>query len=92
MVVLPSHAVGVTGLWLVGSKRSIGFVIGLFAQALWFTYAVVTEQYGFIVACAAYGSVHARGLYRWTRSDQALCPDCGLAAHPHRTHYNGRPR
>jgi hypothetical protein len=58
-------AVGVTGLFLAGSNRSAGWALGLFAQVLWLTYAIVTKQYGFVVSCFAYGYVYARNFRRW---------------------------
>ena len=59
--------VGVTGLYLAGSKRIIGWWIGVGAQALWLSYAVVTRQWGFIVSAFAYGSVYFRNIARWRR-------------------------
>lgn len=52
-------AVGVLGLFVAGSSR-YGWLISLGNQALWITYAVVTKQYGFIVASLCYGFVFAR--------------------------------
>lgn len=61
--------VGVTALWLAGSKKRLGWAIGLSGQALWLTYALVTEQYGFVFGALAYGSVYARNFLRW-RADE----------------------
>ncbi|ACH62879.1 PnuC-like nicotinamide riboside transporter [Mycobacterium phage Tyke] len=60
-------AVGVTGIYLTTRKLWWGFALGLVAQVLWAVYAVVTHQYGFLFSVLAYGSVHALGLWRWTR-------------------------
>lgn len=57
--------VGVTGLLVAGSKRKLGWAIGLGAQVLWLTYGIVTRQYGFIVSAFAYGTVYARNWTRW---------------------------
>lgn len=57
--------VGVTGLWAAGSRRSWGWLIGLGAQGLWVAYALSTEQLGFLVSAAAYGTVYARNFIRW---------------------------
>jgi hypothetical protein len=54
-------AVGVTGLWLAGSDRAIGWAVGVAAQALWIAYAVTTQQWGFLVTAFAYGAVYIRG-------------------------------
>ena len=58
-------AVGVTGLFLAGSRRSAGWAIGLGAQVLWLVYAITTKQYGFVVSAFAYGFVYARNLRKW---------------------------
>lgn len=59
-------AVGVTGLYLAGRKSPWGWALGLGAQGLWLAYALVTEQYGFIVSSVAYGWVFGLNLYRNT--------------------------
>jgi hypothetical protein len=58
-------AVGVTGLWIAGRGYWWAWLIGLAAQVLWFTYALATKQYGFIVSAFAYGFVYARNAHRW---------------------------
>lgn len=58
-------AVGVTGLYLAGRRRRIGWAIGLAAQLLWVTYAIVTVQWGFIAAAFAYGAVNLRNFLAW---------------------------
>jgi membrane protein implicated in regulation of membrane protease activity len=55
-------AVGVTGLFLAGRGGWLGWAIGIFAQLLWFVYALVTKQYGFIVSAIAYGVVNVINL------------------------------
>jgi len=57
--------VGVTGLYLAGrgGRATIaGWVVGAAAQILWFIYAIVTKQYGFLVSAIAYGSIIALNL------------------------------
>ena len=60
--------VGVTGIYLTTKRLWYGFAIGIFAQTLWVSYAIATEQWGFIASAFAYGSVNALGLWRWTRT------------------------
>lgn len=60
-------AAGVSGLLLAGSRRKVGWAVGLGAQALWIAYALVSEQYGFLASALAYGSVYARNWLRWRR-------------------------
>jgi len=52
--------VGVTGIYLAGrGGRAViaGWIVGAAAQLLWFIYAIVTKQYGFLVSAIAYGSI-----------------------------------
>lgn len=57
-------AVGVTGLWLAGSQRKVGWYVGLFAQVLWVAFALSTHQFGFLVSAFAYGTVYLRNVLR----------------------------
>jgi len=63
--------IGVLGLYIAGSKSLWGWAIGLAAQPLWIIFAVVTEQYGFIISGLIYGWVYARNLLRW-RAEEKL--------------------
>ncbi|MCD7440246.1 hypothetical protein K4B79_18705 [Streptomyces lincolnensis] len=62
-------AVGVTGLFLAGRRRALGWAIGLGAQLLWFVYALSTQQYGFVVSAVAYGWVYARNFRAWRTNE-----------------------
>lgn len=58
-------SIGLLGLWLAGSQNKYGWTISLFAQILWAAYAVVTEQYGFILSAIAYSYVYFRNFKKW---------------------------
>jgi len=68
-------AVGITGIYLAGSKRLAGWAIGVGAQVLWVAYAVSTRQWGFLVTAVAYGWVYTRNWLRWARRTYH-CPRC----------------
>lgn len=61
-------SVGVLGLWLAGSRRRVGWAVGIAAQVLWVTYALQTQQYGFLVSAVAYGTVFSRNWIAWGRA------------------------
>lgn len=65
-------AVGLVGLWLAGSKHRAGWAVGVAAQVLWITYALVSAQYGFLASAAAYGFVYARNWWRWRTAREGL--------------------
>lgn len=60
-------AVGLTGFILAGRKIWWCWYINIACQALWFAYAIFTEQYGFIVASIAYTFVFTQNAVKWTR-------------------------
>lgn len=57
--------IGLIGLWLAGSKNKYGWIFGLSAQFLWFLYAIVSHQFGFILSSIAYGIVYFRNFKKW---------------------------
>ena len=58
-------AIGILGIYLAGRDKSIGWALGLFAQALWIAYALVTGQPGFIVSALVYGFFYGRNWWKW---------------------------
>jgi Nicotinamide mononucleotide transporter len=59
--------IGVTGLYLAGSGKRSGWAVGVGVQVLWITYAIVSKQWGFIIASLAYGGVNIRNWIRWSK-------------------------
>ena len=59
--------VGVVGIYFVGKKTLWGWFVLLFNETLWIAYAIVTEQYGFIVSAIAYGAVYIQSYIHWKR-------------------------
>lgn len=59
--------VGVTCFFLAGGKVWWAWYVGLAGQGLWFTYAVVTDQWGFIVGAFLYTFVYTRNAIKWTK-------------------------
>lgn len=63
-------AIGVTGIFFVGRKTIWGWLILFINECLWIAYAIVTKQYGFIVAAIAYMIVYIRSFLHWRRDDE----------------------
>jgi hypothetical protein len=57
---------GLIGLWMSGSRNRWGWALSIGTQALWLTYAVQTQQWGFIPGSAAYGAIYLRNFIRWS--------------------------
>ena len=68
-------AVGLVGLWLTGLKNRWGFAVGVLAQVMWFTYALVTQQWGFIASCILFGFLYSRNFIMWSRAAKAPKPE-----------------
>ena len=58
-------AFGIFGLWVAGSGKSWGWLIGLGIQVVWIWFAIATKQYGFIVSAIAYSIVYGRNYKKW---------------------------
>ena len=78
--------VGLTGFIFVGRKVWWAWYINIACQILWFAYAIVSEQYGFLVAALAYTVVFTRNAVSWTREHiyekrnawpPTVCEKCG---------------
>jgi hypothetical protein len=59
--------IGVAGIYFVGKKTLWGWIVLLFNETLWVVYAVVTQQYGFIVSAIAYGIVYVSSYRNWKK-------------------------
>jgi uncharacterized Tic20 family protein len=62
--------IGIIGLFIAGKKSKWGWFIGMGAQFIWVIFAIVTNQYGFILSAIAYGTVNWINFDRW-RKDKA---------------------
>ena len=57
------------GMWLVGQKRSVGWVVGLVNQALWVTFAIMFEAWGLLPLTVALIFIYTKALLAWRRDD-----------------------
>ena len=57
--------IGVAGIYFVGKKTLWGWFVLLFGETIWIVYALVTEQYGFIVSAIAYALVYVKSYLHW---------------------------
>lgn len=61
-------AVGLVGFVLAGRRVWWCWYINIACQGLWFTYAIVTKQYGFVASAIVYVIVFGNNAIKWTRS------------------------
>jgi uncharacterized membrane protein YjjB (DUF3815 family) len=65
-------AVGISGVFLAGKRRKVGWAIGVGVQFLWMAYANVTHQWGFAASAIVYGSFYGLNWWRWYREDRSV--------------------
>lgn len=59
--------IGIIGFLLVGRKVWWSWYVNLACQAIWYTYAIVSEQPAFLVAASFYTGVFGLNAYKWTK-------------------------
>lgn len=59
--------VGLTGFILAGKKIWWAWYVNLACQGLWVAYALITDQYAFLVAAAVYSIVFTKNALAWTK-------------------------
>ena len=58
---------GLVQLWLSGSKRRVGFVVGMVTSLGWFIYGLQSRQFGFLISAVVFFVVHVRNFVRWSK-------------------------
>lgn len=66
---------GLIGLWMSGNRNRWGWALSIGAQILWLTYAVQTEQWGFVPGSAAYGLIYLRNFIGWSKKPAGATTD-----------------
>lgn len=57
-------------MWLVGNRRTLGWVLGLAGQAMWFVFIAVFDAYGLLPLAVVLTVVYARNLAKWRKEQQ----------------------
>jgi hypothetical protein len=60
---------GLIGMFMTGKKNRWGWLLSIFTQILWITYAICTQQWGFIPGSLAYGFVYAKNFIAWSKEN-----------------------
>lgn len=63
---------GLTGVYLIGSKKKIGFLIMMIASLSWLTVGVFVESLALIVGSAVFFCLHVRGWFNWRKKEVEL--------------------
>lgn len=58
---------GLTGVYLIGSKKKVGFLIMMVASLSWLTVGFMIQSLALILGSAVFFSLHVRGWLRWKK-------------------------
>lgn len=58
---------GLTGVYLIGNKNKIGFIIFMGASLSWVLFGVLTGSIPVIIGSSIFFMMHLRGLLKWNR-------------------------
>lgn len=59
---------GLTGVYLIGSKKKVGFLIMMVASLSWLSVGLLIESLALILGSAVFFSLHLRGWFKWRRA------------------------
>ncbi|MBL8123635.1 MAG: nicotinamide mononucleotide transporter [Pyrinomonadaceae bacterium] len=63
---------GLTGVYLIGSRKKIGFLIMMVASLSWMTVGFFVESVALIVGSVVFFCLHVRGWFNWRRKELEL--------------------
>lgn len=67
LIALATSVLTLVGMWLAGSKRWEGWLVGLCNQGLWLAFIVAFSAWGLLPLSVALTVVYSRNLLRWRR-------------------------
>lgn len=59
----------VLGMWLIGNKNRLGWVVGLINQVLWISFAILFKAWGLLPLSLVLIVVYVRNLHKWIEGD-----------------------
>lgn len=63
--------VGLVGFILAGRRVWWSWYVNLACQGLWFAYAIITSQFGFLISSIVYAFVFTQNSIKWTKDHNA---------------------
>lgn len=65
-------ACGLLGVYLLGNKNKLGFVLFMVASMSWITFGIMTGSIAVIIGSTIFFTLHIRGFINWVREERAL--------------------
>ena len=63
---------GLSGVYLLGNKNKIGFIIFMGASVSWVTFGAMTGSFPVIIGSSIFFIMHLRGFLSWSKEAKAL--------------------
>ena len=63
---------GLTGVYLLGNKNKIGFIVFMGASLSWVTFGVMTRSVPVVIGSSIFFIMHLRGFLSWSKEAKAL--------------------
>ena len=61
---------GLTGVYLLGNKSKIGFLLFMVASASWAVFGIMTGSIAMSIGSTIFFTMHARGFLAWRRDER----------------------
>lgn len=61
---------GLTGVYLLGNKNKIGFIVFMGASMSWVTFGVLTASIPVVIGSCIFFIMHLRGFISWLRHER----------------------
>lgn len=58
---------GLTGMWLVGRKNPLGWLLQLGGQVLWAVFIIAIDKPGLLIGTLSYAAMQGWNLRKWLR-------------------------
>lgn len=63
-------ACGLTGVFLLGNKNKLGFLIFMMASASWVTFGFIVKSPAVVIGSSIFFIMHLRGFLKWRRDER----------------------
>jgi len=65
-------AAGLSGVYLLGNKRKLGFILFMLASTSWAIFGVMTGSIAMTLGSMIFFTMHLRGFLAWRRDERNL--------------------
>jgi len=60
----------IAGIYLLGQKKKLGFILGSISGVLWVAYTVITgNAIGLVIVCSVTFVLNGRGFFKWRKEE-----------------------